>query len=506
MALATWLTALLVLLPPYLAYKWHAHRSRERRFQAFAKSHNCEDAKDTSSTWFEILRARFAPSEGSEDIFDGGIDVDFRDGTNTISWQSELGTWAHFTLEPQNVQTILSNLDEWSTRKMQVFGPALGRKSIFLIEGKDWAHARAIIRPQFSRENINDLEATERTTATLIRTIGAGLDERTGWTGEVKLLPLLMNYTLDTAAEFLFGESLDFQGGTPEALQFSHDVETITTMTTVRGMLGPLYFLGDGLEHRRAIKRTRATIEHFVRLALEAKRTGKYRSGLLRRLAEESRDMEELRDQTFTMLFAGSDTTASVLGWCFTRLALHPDYFDKLRSKVLAAFPVGDEITAAKLKDCVELQWFMNEVSRLHPIGPVNVRFAREDAILPVGGGKDQKSPVAVRKDSPVVFSSYLMQRRKDLWGDDALEFRPERWGERSPKAWAYLPFLGGPRICPGQLFAITEIGFVLVRMLQQFDRIEPIDREDMAKMRKGLVVVMFPKDRVPVRFHKAAS
>ena len=47
------------------------------------------------------------------------------------------------------------------------------------------------------------------------------------------------------------------------------------------------------------------------------------------------------------------------------------------------------------------------------------------------------------------------MQRRKDIYGLDADEFRPERWEDDalvSNKAlkWAYLPFNGGPRVCLG--------------------------------------------------------
>jgi len=42
------------------------------------------------------------------------------------------------------------------------------------------------------------------------------------------------------------------------------------------------------------------------------------------------------------------------------------------------------------------------------------------------------------------------MHRRRDIWGQDAAKFRPERWDGRRP-GWEYLPFNGGPRICIGQ-------------------------------------------------------
>lgn len=95
------------------------------------------------------------------------------------------------------------------------------------------------------------------------------------------------------------------------------------------------------------------------------------------------------------------------------------------------------------------------------------------------------------------------MHRRKDLWGEDALEFKLNRWEKRVP-AWQFLPFLGGPRICLGQQFALVEVSCVIVRMLQHFDAIEPIKREEMSKMKKGLSLTVVPAEGVRVRLHKA--
>lgn len=91
---------------------------------------------------------------------------------------------------------------------------------------------------------------------------------------------------------------------------------------------------------------------------------------------------------------------------------------------------------------------------RLYPSVPVNTRTARRTTFLPTGGGPDGTSPVLIRKGENVAFSVYSMHRRKDLYGEDAEEFRPERWDEDLPeytKTWGYLPFSGGPRICLGR-------------------------------------------------------
>ena len=83
---------------------------------------------------------------------------------------------------------------------------------------------------------------------------------------------------------------------------------------------------------------------------------------------------------------------------------------------------------------------------------PVNGRTAIRDNVLPLGGGPDGKSPLLVPKGYGIGYSVYAMQRRKDLWGEDAEEFRPERWETARP-SWEFLPFNGGPRVCLGRKF-----------------------------------------------------
>lgn len=93
-------------------------------------------------------------------------------------------------------------------RRINQFYPLLG-KSIFSSDGAAWSHSRALFRPQFIRENINDLEETEHATKIFIEAIGT--TDSGGWTQVRQLQPLLYNFTLDTATSFLFGESINSQ-------------------------------------------------------------------------------------------------------------------------------------------------------------------------------------------------------------------------------------------------------------------------------------------------------
>jgi cytochrome P450 len=155
----------------------------------------------------------------------------------------------------------------------------------------------------------------------------------------------------------------------------------------------------------------------------------------------------------------------------------------RLRSEI--SDQISDEPpTYQQLKDLRYLHAIINESQRLWPIVPMNSRQALEDTVLPQGGGPDGKAPILIPKGAYVAYHSYSMHRREDIYGADANIFNPSRWLENEhPSAplrphWGYIPFSGGPRICIGQQFALTEAKYVIVRLLQTFKKLESRDPE----------------------------
>jgi cytochrome P450 len=69
----------------------------------------------------------------------------------------------------------------------------------------------------------------------------------------------------------------------------------------------------------------------------------------------------------------------------------------------------------------------------------------------------------------------YAKHRDRDFWGEDAEEFKPERWATIRP-SWEYTPFSGGPRICPAIRLVYTECEYILATIVRQFARLENRD------------------------------
>ncbi|KAI9801638.1 MAG: hypothetical protein M1833_002320 [Piccolia ochrophora] len=399
--------------------------------------------------------------------------------------------------------------------------PLLG-SGIFTQNGRAWEHSRAMLRPHFAREQISDLDMEERHVQNLMNAIPI---HDSGWTDMIDVQKLFFRLSIDSATEFLFGESVDSQVTglrrresplekrcvTDEAT-FAEAFDLAQKWVAKRFRSQDLHPLCTSADFRKACRHTHDFVDHFVQLALskdmkqdDIESEGKSKTVFLDALVTRTRDPIELRSQLLHVLLAGRDTTASLLGWLFLLLARHQDVFHKLRSSVLETFgPYDDphDLTFAGLKSCQYLQRCLKEVLRVLIVVPFNNRAATRDTTLPRGGGPDGQSPIFLAKGQTVDFSVFVMHHRTDLWGDDAEQFRPERWEGLKP-GWEYLPFGGGARICLGQQLLLTETSYVTVRLLQRFDVIED---PEMLPIKYDQAITMCSGNGTRVRMHQAAT
>ncbi|KAK7723725.1 hypothetical protein SLS64_000054 [Diaporthe eres] len=365
------------------------------------------------------------------------------------------------TRDPDHVKTILTSKFSGfgkGERFHDTWSPFLG-DSIFTTDGQLWSDSRGLIRPMFIKEKVRDIEI--------------------------------------------------FESPKHEFVEAFTEVQRVQMMLTI---LAPFRWLVPKRRYNKGIRVLERFMKPYIEQALalppsELDKLSKSDKSatFLHSIARYSRNPKVLRDQIMAILLAGRDTTAATLSWTIYELAHYPAIYTKLRNEILSTVGENRAPTYEDLKNMTYLTHTLNETLRLYPAVPYNLRAALEDTTLP---GQPGQPDIAVLKKDIVIYSTLSMQRRADLYPPqsekfaDPAVFSPDRWDHWTPKAWQYVPFNGGPRICVGQNFAMTEMAFALVRILQKYDRVEY--RGDWYAQYHKAEIVGCPGEGVPVAFHEA--
>lgn len=151
-----------------------------------------------------------------------------------------------------------------------------------------------------------------------------------------------------------------------------------------------------------------------------------------------------------------------------------------------------------------------NEVLRLYPTVPATARIAKKTSII---------SGHTIPVGTVAIMSMWQNNRDKQLWGEDALSFNPDRWlsgpnaahgGATAPNA--LLTFLHGPRSCIGQTFAQIEMKVLLAVLVKRFRFELAMDEKDVdiggfitLKPMKGMWLRLIDVERSEVKAARMA-
>lgn len=505
--IAKWYTVIFATLILYVIH-------RQIRIYRFSKKFNCGDVPVVSTGIFGLTAVRDAISA----MWTGRL-LEFLAEKSASANNDTMAIYVAgkrivFTVEPENMKAILATQfnDFALGSRHSHFLPLLG-DGIFTLDSHGWKNSRAMLRPQFSREQIAHVKSLEPH----LQTLASHIKKADGNVFDIQ--DLFFKYTVDTATDILFGESVYcLRDGTVPELpphnefegreKFGESFNTAQKYLATRAYTQSFYFLINTPKFRRCCRDVHAFAKYYVDKAiklddetLEKKSQSGYT--FLYELAKQTKDAKVLQDQLLNIMVAGRDTTAGLLSFAFFELSRHPEVFQRLKEEIYSHFGEGspediEKITFESLKKCEYLKWVLNEALRLYPAVPVNFRDAVKDTTLPTGGGPDGTQPVFVGKGTTVAYVVYITHRNEQYYGKDANEFRPERWGENPKLGWAYLPFNGGPRICLGQQFALTEASYTIVRLLQMFPNLNTAyDGPNPPKKMLHLTLSLF--DGVPV-------
>ncbi|GMN70026.1 hypothetical protein TIFTF001_039070 [Ficus carica] len=209
-----------------------------------------------------------------------------------------------------------------------------------------------------------------------------------------------------------------------------------------------------------------------------------------------------LRDIVISFILAGRDTTSSALSWFFWVLSSRQDVQEKILNELKSirgqnGRNMGDAYSFEELRDMQYLHAAISESMRLYPPIWADIKRCRKDDVWPDG--------TFVRKDWFVSYNNYAMGRMESIWGNNCLEFRPERWLDedgvcRQESPFRYAVFHAGPRMCLGKDMAYIQMKSIAASVIERFE-VNVQDKEKRPEVMLSLTLRM--KGGLPITVRK---
>ncbi|XP_073139117.1 cytochrome P450 704C1-like [Henckelia pumila] len=401
-----------------------------------------------------------------------------------------------YTVDPDNVKHILkTNFRNYGKGDYHcdilkdLFGDG-----IFAVDGDKWRYQRKLASYEFSTKMLRDFSSD------VFRSNAAKLADKICEETQVELQDLLMKTTMDSMLKVGFGVDINTLSGSDETgnrfIKAFDDSNVIIYWRYVDVLWRIKRSLNIGLE--RNLKNNIKIIDNFVYRLIQRKRDqmkteqGSKEDILSRFLKSEEENMSDkyLRDIIPSFITAGKDTSANTLTWFFYMISKHRLIQEKVAMEVKSAIDVDAadrlsveefvfKLTNSAIDRMQYLHSALTETLRLYPAVPLDGKFASEDDILPDGN--------KIKKGDGVAYMPYAMGRMVYIWGEDAEEFRPERWLQngvfQAESPFKFTAFQAGPRVCLGKEFAYRQMK-ILAATLLFFFRFELVDGDEDATYR----------------------
>ncbi|XWS45963.1 hypothetical protein CRYUN_Cryun14cG0024500 [Craigia yunnanensis] len=397
-----------------------------------------------------------------------------------------------FTADTRNIEHILkTNFDKYAKGKyMEEIVSDLWGQGIFAVDGDKWRQQRKLASYEFSTRVLRDFSCSvfRRNAAKLVRAVS-----KQAMSGQViEVQDMFMKCSMESIFKVGFGIDLNCmdwssnEEGTAIMKAFDDANESVSLR-----FIDPLWKLKRSLNigFEAPMKRNIKVIDNFIQNIISTKKKllamnnpdPNFKEDILSRFLAEGEKYpgtitdQYLRDIILNFLLAGKDSTANTLCWFFYMLCKNPLIQEKVAQEVIdiTGRKENDDnfddftttITDATLEKMHYLHATLAETLRLYPVVPEDGRCAEVDDILPDGH--------KVKRGDMVYYMAYSMGRMSYIWGEDAENFRPERWlkdGVFQPESpFKFITFHAGPRICLGKDFAFRQMKILSIALIRYF-------------------------------------
>jgi cytochrome P450 family 135 len=383
-----------------------------------------------------------------------------------------------YVADPEEIRKLFTG-DQSDLRAGEAnspLSPILGEASVLVLDGPEHLRQRKLLLPPFQGSAVQPFREIIRDVTT---------SEVAGWrTGdEFPIRERMRTITFEVICRAVFGVTERAR------------IERLRSALLAVIDMGNLFMLPDRMRADLGrfspggrLRRRLAAADALLFEEIARRRTdpnldsrGDVLSVLLRARDERGEPMtdRELRDELFTMLAAGHETTATGLAFAFDLLARHPQVTSRLRDELAAG---GEAYLEAVVSESLRLKPVIDAVERT---------LVKPRTVC----GWDL--PAGIRVYPGIA----LVHRREDLY-PRAGEFRPERFLDAGTASYSWLPFGGGIRRCIGAALAQAEMAEVIRGVVQEVD-LETVRDEPDPVVLKGITLA--PKYGTRVRVRRGA-
>lgn len=419
-------------------------------------------------------------------IHDWVADI-LRQTRNTFEFKGPWFTNMNYliTSDPENIRhTFIKNPSNF------LKGPAfksilevLG-DGIFIAESDSWKSQRKLTQSAMKHTSFQLLlvKITQRKVETGLFSI---LENASEQGTEVDLQDLFQRFTFDTTCRLLIGFDpccLSVEFPDVPAVKAFDQIEEVLLYRHAQPE--SCWKLQKWLQIGQEKKLTRAweTLDNFLAQHIPLRGAAEQEEGeysdLLTSYAQEAEltgafkiTDKFLRDTVVNLLLAGRDTISAAITWFFWLVATNPSVEINILEEMKAILKEKQDekwvfFSATEVNKLVYLHGALCESLRLYPSVPLNHKDVVQPDILPSGHRVDQ--------NTKMLFSLYSTGRMEEIWGEDCLEFKPQRWitergGIKYVPSYKFIAFNAGPRSCLGKEISFVQMKIIATAVLYRF-------------------------------------
>ncbi|CAL5207856.1 unnamed protein product [Lathyrus oleraceus] len=392
-----------------------------------------------------------------------------------------------FTCDPMNVHHILSKnfINYGKGSDFHEIFEILGI-GIFNLDSNEWKQERTLLHSLLKRKNI-EIILQQNIQKKLENSLLPFLDHAYKSVQVLDLQDILERFTFDITSSFLFG--LDPNCLDPYKFNELSNIACLKAVSEIEEVALFRHYIpkciwklqrwlqiGQEKKHKVALENLHQFLHKCITYSKGNGDEDEYHSCFLKELMRKGLGKGEktekyITDTAVNLLLAGNGTISSGLSWFFWLVSTHPIVEAKIIQEIKDNYLAQEmnSITNLSMEDIDKLVYLHGaicEALRLYPPVPFEHKCAVKSDILPSGDH--------VRANTKLIYSLYAMGRMEEIWGEDCLEFKPERWIADNGQiihvpSYKFIAFNAGPRSCIGKGISFVQMKMVAVSMLWKF-------------------------------------